>query len=46
MTQILSIHSALYSFSTFIPSRNKMNRKLSLSKTTQSVSKAVTGYTP
>jgi hypothetical protein len=43
MTQILSIHSALYSFSTLIPSRNKMNRKLSLSKTTRSVSPDMAG---
>ena len=44
MTQILSIHLALYSFSSLIPSRNKMNRKLSLSKTTRSVSRDMTGY--
>ena len=44
MTQILLIHSAIYSFSTLIPSRNKMNRKLSLSKTTRFVSWDMTGY--
>ena len=43
MTQILSIHSAMYSLSSLIPSRNKMNRKLSLSKTTRSVSRDMTG---
>lgn len=44
MTQILSIRSTLYSLSTLIPSKNKMNRKLSLSKTTRSVSRDMTGY--
>lgn len=43
MTQILSIRSTLYSLSTLIPSKNKMNRKLSLSKTTRSVSRDMTG---